>query len=182
MTTAAKQSIGIVYFSAGGTTKSIAEFIGEGVHAKKLSAKIFEIKPEDIEQGRYRDESALEQLDNCEAIVFGSPVYMGSVTAQFKAFLDATSPRWSTQAWNLKYASAFVVGGYEDGDLHHALNYMKVFTQQHNMRWLSCDSRVANKLKVSGFIGLNEGGVSAFEGEARAFGSDLAQILKQASD
>ena len=38
-------------------------------------------------------------LDDADAIIFGSPTYMAGASAPFKAFLDATSPRWAEQRW-----------------------------------------------------------------------------------
>ena len=46
-------------------------------------------------------------LNAADAIVFGSPTYMGNVSWQFKRFADATSKAWFTRAWQDKLFAGF---------------------------------------------------------------------------
>jgi len=46
-------------------------------------------------------------LEKAEAIIFGSPTYMGSASAEFKKFMDATSKIWYAQGWKDKIAAGF---------------------------------------------------------------------------
>ena len=41
-----------------------------------------------------------------DAIAFGSPTHMGSVSGPFKAFLDGTLHRWYARAWLDKVGAA----------------------------------------------------------------------------
>ena len=50
-----------------------------------------------------------EALDAADAIIFGSPTYMGMASWQFKKFADATSKRWFTSAWKDKVAGGFTI-------------------------------------------------------------------------
>ncbi|MBQ0722911.1 MAG: NAD(P)H-dependent oxidoreductase, partial [Paraperlucidibaca sp.] len=52
-----------------------------------------------------------EVLAAAEAIVFGAPVYMGSVSATFKQFMDDSSRTWFAQGWQDKVAAGFVNSG-----------------------------------------------------------------------
>ncbi len=68
----------IAYFSAGGGTEKMAEFIAEGVRFSGNTAvtrKISEIKTS-------------EELDGYDGYIFGSPTYFQDVAGPMKAFLS----------------------------------------------------------------------------------------------
>jgi multimeric flavodoxin WrbA len=44
-----------------------------------------------------QNDAVLQQLDSSDAIIFGSPTFMGGPAAQFKAFADATVAKWFGQ-------------------------------------------------------------------------------------
>ncbi len=50
-----------------------------------------------------------EALDAGDAIIVGTPTYIGSVFGQLKSFMDAMAPRWFTQAWGNKQANALTI-------------------------------------------------------------------------
>ena len=100
------KSVVVVYFSGSGHTHLMAEAIAEGVRqVPDVSVELVRIHGEQIVNGRWQDDRAMEKLDRADAIVFGSATYMGGVAAQFKAFIDAASSRWFQQAWKNKIAS-----------------------------------------------------------------------------
>jgi NAD(P)H dehydrogenase (quinone) len=105
------KSVVVVYFSGSGHTHLMAEAIAEGVRqVPDVSVELVRIHGEQIVNGRWQDDRAMEKLDRADAIVFGSPTYMGGVAAQFKAFIDAASSRWFQQAWKNKIAGGFTSG------------------------------------------------------------------------
>ncbi len=55
-----------------------------------------------IKDGRWFDGKFMESLQMADAILFGSPTYMGGAAAQFKAFADFTSETWFAEAWKDK--------------------------------------------------------------------------------
>lgn len=134
--------IAIVYFSATGATKSLATFVAEGCRAQKCEAVLCEVKSSDIVEGRFVNPKLYANLDDAAAIVFGSPTYMGGPAAQFKAFADASSERWSEQKWTDKLAAGFTCGSSPNGDQSHTLSYFAVFAAQHGMLWCSLDRPV----------------------------------------
>ena len=77
--------------------------------------------------------AALAQAD---AIVFGSPTYMGGVAAQFKAFVDAASSAWFAQQWKDKIAGGFTHSGSLSGDKQGTLLYLAINAAQHGMVWV----------------------------------------------
>ena len=76
------------------------------------------------------------KLDASDAIVFGSPTYMGGPAAQFKAFADATSGRWFGGAWRDKIAAGFTVSMGPSGDKLSTLHYFFTLAMQHGMVWV----------------------------------------------
>ena len=84
---------------------------------------------------------AVDQVDHAQllaadAIVFGCPTYMGSASAQFKAFMDGNSAIWALQAWRDKLAAAFTCSGAPSGDKLGTLTQLAVFAAQHGMVWV----------------------------------------------
>jgi NAD(P)H dehydrogenase (quinone) len=76
-------------------------------------------------------------LDRADAIIFGSPTYMGDVSAVFRLFAEQTSHRMQAGAWRDKLAAGFVNSGAMSGDKVHALQSLAVFAAQHGMIWVS---------------------------------------------
>lgn len=132
--------IAIVYHSATGTTKTLAQSIKAGaISIEGVEVVEVELLGKDIIEGRYIREANLEILNDVSGIIFGSPTFMGSVSAQFKAFADASGDLWSRQEWSGKVASGFTVGSNICGDQLHTIQYMQVFASQHGMIWASLD-------------------------------------------
>ncbi len=133
--------IGIIYFSQTGATAELAQSIRDGIRDSGV-AEVFsyQIQAEDILAGRFRRQDVLAALDDCDAILFGSPTYMGGVAAQFKAFADASSERWSGQRWAGKVAAGFTCGNGPNGDQGMTLQYLSILAMQHGMVWVGVDA------------------------------------------
>ena len=78
-------TVAIVYHSGYGHTRGVAEAVAEGAQA------VSGVKVVLIPVGEAEAREA--ELDAADAIIFGSPTYMGGPAAQFKAFADASSDR-----------------------------------------------------------------------------------------
>lgn len=132
--------VAVVFHSASGSTKQLAQAVAAGAAAQPgVDVIQIEIVGADIVEGRFRNTQLLQQLDSADAVVFGSPTYMGCVSAQFKAFSDATGELWSKQAWANKVAAGFTIGANLSGDQLNTLQYMQVFANQHGMLWAGLD-------------------------------------------
>lgn len=117
----------VVYHSGFGHTQRVAEAIVAGANAiANVTAAAMPV-----------DALDWDALAAADAIIFGSPVYMGSVSAAFKAFMDSTSKVWFTQSWQDKLAAGFVNSGALCGDKQVALQQLQAFACQHGMIWLS---------------------------------------------
>ncbi|WNV88089.1 flavodoxin family protein [Umezawaea sp. Da 62-37] len=90
------------------------------------------------------DEIAPEQwflLDDADAVIFGAPTYMGSASAAFHRFAEASSRRWLTRRWQDKLAAGFTNSGAKAGDKSGTLGYLTTFAAQHGMVWVNLGLR-----------------------------------------
>jgi multimeric flavodoxin WrbA len=125
--------VAIIYHSDLGHTKVIAEHILIGALSKTEEAQLFDCK-----------EVNWEYLNSCQAIIFGCPTYMGSTSAEFKAFMDSTSHIWSKQKWRNKVAAGFTNSAAMSGDKLGTLIQISLFAFQHGMVWVGLDLMAGN--------------------------------------
>jgi len=105
-------TVSIIYFTGGGHTAKLAEAVNKGATSVTgVKTNLIAISGDDIINGRYKNDQVIATLTASDAIVFGSPTYMGGPAAQFKAFADATVESWFAQAWRDKLATGFTVSG-----------------------------------------------------------------------
>jgi NAD(P)H dehydrogenase (quinone) len=130
-------SVSIIYHSGFGFTAKTAESVATGTRSVKgVAVKLFPITENQFQGGRWQDEGVLAELTASDAIIFGSPTYMGMVSGQFKAFADATAPLWFKQAWKDKLAGGFSSSGYASGDKVMTLHYFATLAAQQRMIWI----------------------------------------------
>ena len=118
--------IAIVYHSGYGHTKRMAESVAAGAGAELVA----------IDAEGNLTEAQWAKLGAADAVVFGSPTYMGSVSWQFKKFADASSKPWFTQSWKNKIGAGFTNSATMNGDKLSTLHYMFTLSQQHSMIWV----------------------------------------------
>ena len=98
--------VSVVYFSGSGLTAKMADAVARGAASVDgVNTNLFPIVDEDLRRGRYENERALAWLDSSDAIIFGSPTYMGGPPAQFKALppVGAEGHRALQGAWRAKF-------------------------------------------------------------------------------
>jgi len=100
------------------------------------SIKEFALQDGDFNGGRWSNEALLGELDAADAIILGSPTYMGCVSGQMKSFMDATSSRYLQRRWVDKLAAAFTISGTPAGDKMNTLLTCATFAMQHGMIWV----------------------------------------------
>lgn len=122
-------NIAVIFHSGYGHTTRVAECIAEG--ANQVSGT--EVHLINVEHFHADD---WDLLDHADAIIFGAPTYMGSVSAPFKQFMDSTSKRWVSQRWKDKVAGGFTNSGAFCGDKLSTLMQIVLFTMQHSMVWV----------------------------------------------
>ena len=118
----------VVYHSEGGRTRLLAEAAARGAaEVPGVSARAVDVT---------EAHAAQDELAAADAIVFGTPTYMGSASAAFKAFMDATAPVWALQGWRDKLAAGFTHSAAPSGDKLGTLIQLAVFAAQHGMIWV----------------------------------------------
>ncbi|GAA5442718.1 NAD(P)H dehydrogenase (quinone) [Microbulbifer sp. NBRC 101763] len=132
--------VGVVYHSVCGTTKALAEAVVKGVNNLTGCEGIaLAVEGQHIRAGRFDNQRIMAQLDECEAIVLGSPTFMGNVSAQFKSFIDAASDRYSELKWADKLAAGFTIGSNYSGDQLNTIQALQIFSSQMGMLWVPLD-------------------------------------------
>ena len=117
----------VVFHSGYGHTLRLAQAVAEGAGAELL--------PIDAEGNL--SEAAWAALNAADAIVMGSPTYMGTVSWQFKKFADASSKAWFTQAWKDKVFAGFTNSATMNGDKGETIGYFMTLAAQHGGLWVS---------------------------------------------
>jgi multimeric flavodoxin WrbA len=80
-------------------------------------------------------------LDSADAIILGSPTYMGACSAAFRKFVEATSGVWADNLrWRNKIAGGFTNSSCMSGDKLQTLVEMAIFAAQHGMIWVGMAS------------------------------------------
>lgn len=120
--------IAIVYHSGYKHTATLADSVQRGV-LRVPGTEVSLVPVDDIDNN-------WGTLEKADAIIFGSPTYMGSVSAPFKAFMDASSKAWGEQKWKDKVAAGFTNSASMSGDKLNTLVQMMIFAMQHGMIWV----------------------------------------------
>lgn len=120
--------VAVVYHSGYGHTSAQARAVCEGaLEVDGVSSRMI------FAADAAADPALLEHAD---AIVMGCPTYMGSGSAAFKAFMEATSGIWFAQGWKDRIAAGFTTSGGHSGDKLGTLVQLMLFAMQHGMVWV----------------------------------------------
>ena len=130
----------VVFHSGYGHTRKQAESVlagaatAEGAHAELIAIDA---------EGMITDEN-WASLAATDAIIFGSPTYMGGPSWQFKKFADASSKPWFGQAWKDKIGAGFTNSATMNGDKFSTIQYMITLAMQHSMVWIGTGMMPSN--------------------------------------
>lgn len=182
-------TIALPYYSGAGHTAQIATAIADGATAQGATSHII-----DIEKISASDWASLDRAD---AILFGTPTYMGSVAAAYAAFLEEAGGRWMDQIWADKVAGGFTVATFGSGDKLGALQRLSIFAAQMGMIWAGPNDIGAPVFPAEpginadgGWLGLMGSSVSTPRGAVRPgdletgrrFGARVAKLCMRMSD
>lgn len=125
----------IIYHSGFGHTTKLAKCVCSGVNSVAgVDAEML------TTEEAIKDIATLKEYDG---MIFGSPTYMGSVSAPFKEFMDVSSQQWFEQEWQDKLAGGFTNSASMSGDKFNSLVQLVTFAAQHSMLWVPL--KVANE-------------------------------------
>ncbi len=146
--------VAVAYHSGFGHTEVLAQQVAAGAEQGGAVASLISVA--DI------DTVDWQSLADADAIVFGSPTYMGSVSAPFKAFMDASSKVWFEQGWKDKLAAGFTTSASQSGDKLNTLMQLSVYAAQQGMVWVGLGLMPGNNTstgseedlnRIGGFLG-----------------------------
>jgi NAD(P)H dehydrogenase (quinone) len=168
--------VAVIFHSGYGHTQRVAQFVAEGAGAELIT----------IDANGDITEDQWGTLDAADAIVFGSPTYMGMASWQFKKFADASSKRWFSTAWKDKVAGGFTISASPSGDKLSTIQYFITLAQQHGMIWVGQPAmndgsinRLGSNSGVMAQVGPTSPAEDIPQGDldtAKAYGQRLAAI------
>ena len=132
----------IVYYSRHGSVARMAEAIALGVDANPDCEAVLRCLPpvsattEQVEEAipatgvPYAE---VDDLENCDGLLLGSPGYFGNMAAPVKYFLDQTSPLWLGGALIGKPAAVFTATSSLHGGQETVLTSMMLPLLHHGM-------------------------------------------------
>jgi len=176
----------IIYHSGYGHTKIVAQHILKG--ALRELEQVTLMSTLDAQNN-------FEVLHNADTLFFGSPTYMGTISSEFKKFIEATGKFWYSQKWKDKFAAGFTNSSTLNGDKLNTLQQLSLFASQHSMLWISTgimpqfnnDLQLEEPNGMASYLGLmtlsdnSTQKINAPKGleTAELFGQRIAQITKQ---
>lgn len=131
MSTKSHTRVAIVFHSGYGHTERQANAVAQGAR-EVPETDVSLVKVEEVADH-------WDALASADAIIFGAPTYMGSASAQFKAFMDATSSTVFAKGglWRDKVAAGFTNSASRSGDKLATLQQIAIFAAQHGMHWVN---------------------------------------------
>lgn len=173
----------VVYHSGYGHTQRMAQSVADGAGAELVA----------VDAEGNVSEAGWASLNAADAIIMGSPTYMGTVSWQFKKFADASSKPWFSQAWKDKVFAGFTNSATMNGDKLSTLHYLFTLAMQHGGIWVGTGLKPSNSKAaqrndinfVGSFSGAmaqspsDAGAAEMFPGDletARLFGARVAAI------
>ena len=126
--------VAVVFHSGYGHTQRMAQAVADGAGAALVTIDA---------EGNLPD-AGWDTLNAADAIIMGSPTYMGSVSWQFKKFADASSKAWFTQAWKDKVMAGFTNSSNVNGDKLSTLHYLFTLAMQQGAVWVGTGTSYNN--------------------------------------
>ena len=126
----------VLYHSGYGHTAKLAEAVQQGAAGAGATTQLLSAEA---------TPAVWEALDGADAIIMGAPTYMGSISAAFKTFMEASSHvQYSEKRWADKLAAGFTNGGSRGGDKQNSLIQLMTFAGQHQMHWINLGLNYGN--------------------------------------
>ena len=132
----------VLYYSAGGSLRRMAELIAEGVERVPGAQARLRTVPR-VSSGFDGEASPIPEqgppfcenrdLEECAGLALGSPARFGNMAASLKAFIDGTSALWLKGALEGKPACVFTSAGSMHGGQETALLSMMLPLLHHGM-------------------------------------------------
>jgi NAD(P)H dehydrogenase (quinone) len=127
----------VLYYSAGGSVKHMAELIASGIERVPGASARVRTVPRIGSEKAIPDEGApyaeLRDLEECAGLALGSPARFGNMAAPLKHFLDGATLLWQRGALAGKPACVFTSAGSLHGGQETTLVSMMLPLLHHGM-------------------------------------------------
>ncbi|HBG14206.1 MAG TPA: NAD(P)H:quinone oxidoreductase [Synergistaceae bacterium] len=181
----------VLFYSTYGHVYAMAEAAAEG--AREIPGAIVDIKrvPETLPREVLQKMGALEaqkafahipeatpeDLENADAILFGTPTRFGNMAAQMKNFLDATGGLWQKGALVGKVGGVFTSSSTQHGGQESTILSFHITLLHHGMVVAGLPYAFAGQTDNSAIVGGSPYGASTIAGgagERKPSDTDLA--------
>lgn len=131
----------VLYYSRHGNTRSMARLIARGIEQEGCQAMLRTVPPVSADHEATAEAIpsegepyvTLEDLEQCDGLVLGSPTRFGNMAAPLKYFLETTSSQWLSGKLSGKPASVFTSTSSMHGGQESTLLTMMVPLLHHGM-------------------------------------------------
>ena len=132
----------VLYYSAGGSVRRMAELVAEGVERVPGAASRLRTVPKVASVTQAAEPAIppsgapyceLNDLEHCAGLALGSPTRFGNMAAPLKHFLDGTGPLWLKGALAGKPACVFTATASMHGGQETTLVSMMLPLLHHGM-------------------------------------------------
>ncbi len=133
----------VLYYSSWGHVEAMANAQAEGAariaDCKVVVKRVPEVVASEIPQGSgmKQDQPAAvatpDELENYDAIIFGTPTRFGNMVAEMRLFLDQTGPLWARNALVGKVGSVFCSTASQHGGQETTITSFHLTLLHHGM-------------------------------------------------
>jgi NAD(P)H dehydrogenase (quinone) len=185
----------LVFYSRYGNTARLAEGIAKGARkvegAEVAMRKVDETAPAQIisrdeKWQRAHDEMArkyppptLAELEEADAIIFGSPTRYGNMSAELKLFIDTTGPLWAQGKLIGKVAAVFCTNSTAHSGKESTLLSMIIPLFHHGMIVVGVPQNVPQTAIAGSYYGATATSGSTGERPPTADDLAVAEVLGQ---
>tara|TARA_Y100000748_G_scaffold303733_1_gene309880 strand:- start:663 stop:1223 length:561 start_codon:yes stop_codon:yes gene_type:complete len=123
----------IIYYSTNGSTKKMSRLIARGVENINGANALLRTV-ENAQNDKEEDPIVSKQdLQDCSALIIGSPTHFGNMAAPMKAFIDSTTAEWHNCLLSGKPAGVFTSTSSLHGGQESTLISMMLPLLHHGM-------------------------------------------------
>tara|TARA_B100001769_G_C21987539_1_gene530840 strand:- start:239 stop:802 length:564 start_codon:yes stop_codon:yes gene_type:complete len=124
----------IIYYSTNGSTKKMGRLIARGIENVDGANALLRTVPEDQKTIKQDDPIvSKDDLEDCSALIIGSPTHFGNMAAPMKAFLDTTTSEWYNGTLSGKPGGVFTSTSSLHGGQESTLLSMMLPLLHHGM-------------------------------------------------
>jgi NAD(P)H dehydrogenase (quinone) len=178
----------IVFYSRYGNTARLAEGIANGARkvegAEVMMRKVNETAPAQIiskdekwqqahdEMAQKYQSPTMAELEEADAIIFGSPTRYGNMSAELKLFIDTTGPLWAQGKLIGKVAAVFCTNSTAHSGKESTLLSMMIPLFHHGMIVVGIPQNIAQTATAGSYYGATA--TCGASGERHPTADDLA--------